>query len=313
MAPQRCGGQAHRPRPELLPAEAAEGVPVVALARDPALGRQLNLLELLFDRMPMGIAVLDRAYHIQRYNPTWRDFSRQYAPPAAAPLAPGVFYFDHLPGSEPIVVPLFERVLAGETIRQEALRFESGGIVSYWDVVLAPLVEDDEVRGILNVTIDATERVQAHQELEKTMQTLRRREERLTLVMEGINDGVWDWDLEADEVYFSPRWKSMLGYTEDEIPNEFTSWERLIHPGDRERALAALQVHLAGHTEVYRLEHRLRHKDGVYRWILARGKALRHTDGTPYRLLGSHTDVTERKLTEEALRTRSWSVPRCES
>jgi PAS domain S-box-containing protein len=288
---------------ELLPARAAGDAPVVAYAPDPALGRQLNLLELLFDRMPMGIAVIDRDYTIQRYNPTWADFSTQYAPPSSAPLAPGVPYFDHLPGSEPIVVPLFERVLAGETIRQEALRFESGGIVSYWDVVLAPLVEGGRVRGIVNVTIDATGRVEARRELEETLDTLREREERLALVMEGINDGVWDWNLETGEVYFSPRWKSMLGYAEDEVPNELSSWENLIHPGDRERALAALQEHLDGYMPYYRLEHRLRHKDGVYRWILARGRVLRRADGTPYRLVGSHTDITERRLAEEALRT----------
>jgi len=189
----------------------------VGFAPDPALGRQLNLLDLLFERMPMGIAIFDREYRIRRYNPTWVDFSRRYAPPTAAPLAPGVFYFDHLPGSEPTVLPLFERVLTGENIRMEALRFESRGIVSYWDVVLAPLLEQGVVSGILNVTIDATGRMQTHQELETALATLHKREERLALVMEGINDGVWDWDVETGEVYFSPRWKSMLGYTEDEI------------------------------------------------------------------------------------------------
>jgi PAS domain S-box-containing protein len=287
---------------ELLPAEAAGDVPVVALARDPALGRQLNLLELLFDRMPMGIAVLDREYHIQRYNPTWEEFAERYAPPSAAPLAPGICYFDHLPGTEATVIPLFERALDGETVRLDAVRLESGGIVTYWDVVLAPIVEDGEVTGILNVTIDATARVRARQELETALKTLRKREERLTLVMEGINDGVWDWDLESDEVYFSPRWKSILGYAEDEIQNEFAAWEQLIHPDDRERALTAIREHLDGHTPLYRLEHRLRHSDGVYRWILARGRALRREDGTPYRLVGSHTDITERRLAEEALR-----------
>jgi signal transduction histidine kinase/predicted hydrocarbon binding protein len=155
---------------DLLPAEIAGDVPVVAFAPDPALGRQLNLLEILFHRMPMGIAVLDRDYHFRRYNPTWADFSGLYAPPSAAPLAPGVYYFDHLPGSELVVIPLFERVLAGETIRQDALRFESGGIVSYWDVVLAPLVENGEVSGILNVTIDATERVMAQRHLEQRVE-----------------------------------------------------------------------------------------------------------------------------------------------
>jgi PAS domain S-box-containing protein len=290
---------------ELLPAEAAGDKPVVAFAPDPALGKQLNLLETLFDRMPMGIAVLDPDYRIQRYNPTWKDFAERYASPSAAALVPGVGYFDHLPGTEDTVVPLFARVLAGETIRQEAVRLESAGIVTYWDVVLAPIVEGQEVTGILNVTIDATGRVRANQELGKTLDRLRQREERLALVMEGINDGVWDWDIESDEVYYSSRWKSMLGYADDEIADRIESWERLVHPDDRERAAAALRKHLDGRTALFRLEHRLRHKNGQYRWILARGKALRRQDGTAYRLVGSHTDVTARRLAEEALHYRA--------
>ncbi|MBE9471505.1 MAG: PAS domain-containing protein, partial [Chloroflexi bacterium] len=153
---------------ELLPADAAGDVPVVALAPDPALGRQLNLLEMLFDRMPMGIAILDRDYYLRRYNPTWASFADRYSPPSARPVAPGVDYFEILPGAEPIALPLFERVLAGETVRQEAVRLEVEGIVSYWDVVLAPLVEDGTVTGILNVCTDATNHVQAQEALKES-------------------------------------------------------------------------------------------------------------------------------------------------
>jgi signal transduction histidine kinase/PAS domain-containing protein len=172
---------------ELLPAEVAGDVPGVALAPDPALGRQLNLLELLFERMPMGIAVLDREYRIQRYNPTWEDFAERYAPPSAVPLAPGVRYFDHLPGTEPTVIPLFERALAGETVRQNGVRLESEGIVTYWDVVLAPLVEDSQVGGILSVTVDATERVEARQNLELRVQERTRELASLLQVSHDVN------------------------------------------------------------------------------------------------------------------------------
>ena len=155
---------------ELLPSALAGDMPVVAMDPDPALGRHLNLVEILFDRMPMGIAVLDRDYLIRRYNPTWNDYSRRYAPPSAMPLALGVNYFDHLPGSESLVVPLFEQVLDGETVYRDGLRLESDGSVSYWDVVLAPLVEDGQVNGILIVSIDATERVMAQQNLEQRVE-----------------------------------------------------------------------------------------------------------------------------------------------
>jgi signal transduction histidine kinase len=137
---------------------------------DPKLGRQINLLELLFERMPMGIAVLDRTYHIQRYNPTWGDFAVRYAPLTGTPLAPGVGYFEHLPGAEAIILPLFERTLAGEIVRENGVRLESGGIVTYWNIVLAPLTEGGETIGLLNIAVDVTEQVKLQQNLEQLVE-----------------------------------------------------------------------------------------------------------------------------------------------
>ncbi|MBC7334649.1 MAG: GAF domain-containing protein [Clostridia bacterium] len=195
---------------ELLPAEAAGDVPVVAFAPSPGLIRQLNMLELLFDRMPMGVAVLDREYRIQRYNPTWQEFADRYAPPSAAPLRPGVYYFDHLPGTEPTVVPLFERVLAGETIRQEAVRLEAEGIVTYWDVVLAPLIEDGEVVGILNVTVDATEREEARRHLEQRVEERTHELRTLLQVSQDINSRL---ELESLLDLVLDQLKTVVDYT----------------------------------------------------------------------------------------------------
>jgi len=94
----------------------------------------------------------------------------------------------------------------------------------------------------------------------------------------------------------------MLGYAEEEIGNALEEWQSRIHPDDRERAYATLETYLAGETSVYELEHRLRLRNGTYRWILARGMALRDERGQPYRMAGSHTDITERKEAEERLR-----------
>ena len=146
------------------------------------------------------------------------------------------------------------------------------------------------------------QRRKAAAELERSAATLRESEERLALVMQATNDGIWDWRVDTNQVYFSPRWKSMLGYRDDEVANQFEEWLRLMHPDDKERAMAQVRTYLAGNTSLYQLEHRLRHKDGSYRWVLARAIGLRDKEGKVYRLVGSHTDVTEQRQAEAALR-----------
>ncbi len=133
-------------------------------------------------------------------------------------------------------------------------------------------------------------------------ESLRESEERFALAVRGTDAGIWDWDLRTNRVHFSPRWKSMLGYEEHEIADEFHVWERLLHPDDRLRALERIQGYLKGETPEYELEHRLRHKNGSYRWILARGASVRDENHLPYRMVGSHLDITEKKQAMETLR-----------
>jgi PAS domain S-box-containing protein len=125
--------------------------------------------------------------------------------------------------------------------------------------------------------------------------------DRLDLVLKGSNDGIWDWDITRGEVYLSPRWKEMIGYTDEELPSAFKEWEARIHPEDRKRALASLNDCLSGKTPAFDLEHRLRHKDGSYRWIRSRGVAVRDAAGAPLRMAGASTDLTERRAAQQQL------------
>lgn len=127
--------------------------------------------------------------------------------------------------------------------------------------------------------------------------------ERYSLAVRGANDGLWDWDLETNEVYFSPRWKDMLGYEEHQMPNKLDQWFNRIHPDDAEEALAKLNTHLNGHSYYFESIHRLRNKEGEYRWFLDRGLAIRNETGKAYRIAGSQTDITEQKAREEQLRS----------
>jgi PAS domain S-box-containing protein len=132
---------------------------------------------------------------------------------------------------------------------------------------------------------------------------LRESRERLELATKGADAGVWDWDLRTNRVYFSPRWKSQLGYAEHEIGDTFDEWESRLHPDDRERALEAIRAYLEGDLLIYNMEYRLRHKDGSYRWILTSGSAFRDDKAALVRMTGVHIDMTERKQAEETLRS----------
>ena len=125
---------------------------------------------------------------------------------------------------------------------------------------------------------------------------LARSEERYALAVRAANDGIWDWDLVADTLYLSPRFSAILAPPEGELPP--AAWFELVHPSDSERLSAAISEHLEGRSPQLRAEHRMRHADGGWRWVLTRGLVTRGSDGRPTRMAGSMSDVTDRRLAQ---------------
>ena len=141
--------------------------------------------------------------------------------------------------------------------------------------------------------------ITAHKHLEGQLQSSN---ENLRQALKASNIGLWDWNTKTNEVQFSHEWKRQLGYEEAELPDTFDTWEQRLHPDDHAGAIAYARAYLAWPEGDYQQEFRLRHKDGTYRWIEARASFVAEPDGRRVRLLGAHTDITERKRAEDNLR-----------
>ncbi|MBM9538692.1 hybrid sensor histidine kinase/response regulator, partial [Desulfobulbus alkaliphilus] len=157
-------------------------------------------------------------------------------------------------------------------------------------------IYDDQGRitGHFGVQFDITDRKLAEEKLFIS-------EDRFSRAIAGTGAGLWDWDMVESKVYFHPQWKRMLGYEDHEIENDFSGWRKLWHPDDACRIEKAINDHLEGKTTSYEIEHRLRHKDNSWRWILTRGDIHEDEAGNKVRWVGTNIDITDRKRTEEKL------------
>lgn len=150
----------------------------------------------------------------------------------------------------------------------------------------------EEKKLFLAIINDITQR-------KKNEKALRESEERWKFAIEGAGDGLWDWNVQTNEVYFSKNWKTMLGYDENEIKNDLSEWSKRVHKDDIIKANRDIKKHINGETDIYINEHRILCKDGTYKWILDRGIVMsRDENGNPIRIIGTHKDINKEKLTQ---------------
>lgn len=180
-----------------------------------------------------------------------------------------------------------ERVVLDESITTP------GGVVRWFHTVKVPLTMPDGLVWLLGIATEITQRKQMEE-------ALRRSEEQVRQLFEAAVDPLWDWDVARDRTSFSPSWARMLGYEPDEFDPLVHVWEEMLHPDDRPRVMAALRDCLEERRPEYEAEYRVRTRHGELRWVLSRGKVVaRDADGRPLRMVGSMSDITERRRAEE--------------
>lgn len=250
-------------------------------------------LKPLFDSSIQRFYLVDLNYRIIAFNRAAKDIIQKefrYV------LKKGDHLMDFLAGdsSPDAFRQKFERAKSGEhVVFKEKVKFDT---YEYWNEVhLDPIANyKGEIYRVLLWTLDITERENSHIALKQS-------EERYFLVAQSGNDGIWDWNLSTDELYLSPRWKSILGYSDFEIINRRDARDKLIHPEDVQKTKQKIQEYLEGKTDSYSNEYRLKHKSGEYRWVYERALTLKDEKGNPYRIAGSISDITERKQFENQI------------
>lgn len=186
-------------------------------------------------------------------------------------------------------------LLGGEIGTCHCRQVGAGGDVRDVVVHAGPIAEDGRLLRFLIIQ-DNTVRLRLTEELEQA-------ESRWRFALEGAGHGVWEWNVQTGKVFFSELWKSMLGYSAADVGDTLQEWEKRVHPDDLERVLAAIDAHVSGRASIYHSEHRMLCKDGSWKWVADQGRILTRTaDGKPLLMIGTHTDISEQKRAELAVR-----------
>jgi len=265
---------------------------------DEALSRDRDLLTQVMQTSPAGILIFDTDGTITFKN--WRASQLLHLHDKQTPLQPTWQVLDM--NGQPVPPERYVIQRAASTLQpvygaRTILQLEDGARVPLM-VNATPLWRQGSgTEGVMVIIMDLSQTLEAER-------ALRSSEERYALAVNGAKDGIWDWDLATGKVYYSSRWKALTGNEEEgeAFGDEIKTWLNLVHPSDYWQFKADIEAHLNGDTPHLQNEHRILHKDGQYRWVLARGMAVRDEDGKAYRMAGSLTDIQSQKITEERLR-----------
>ena len=269
--------------------EARDGQATLALGLAEAHQRMEEITHAMGD----GLYVLNEGGQITYVNPRAEEILQWTREELLGRSAQSLFHRGQGPSTSPQALPI---TLEGGIYRSsDELFCRKDGSLLHVSLVSTPIIRDGKNLGAVVSFQDVTE-------LHRSAQALRESEARFAAAVEGTGDGLWDWDVSLGRVYFSNTWKAMLGHAPGEITDSLAEWESRLHPDDRDRVLLDVNQHLSGLTPRYQCEHRLRHKDGSYIWILARGSAVeRDPEGNALRMVGTHANIDLRKSMEKAL------------
>ncbi|MBD2435706.1 PAS domain S-box protein [Nostoc sp. FACHB-110] len=200
---------------------------------------------------------------------------------------------DHL---QPAIAQLQTSLKVGKSCQLVLRNYRKDGSLFWNELSISPIHDENgRLTHFIGIHNDISDRAAAEA-------ALREKEERWQLALKGNNDGIWDWNLKTNDIFFSARWKEMLGYEDHEILHDLDEFLTRVHPDDLEGVIQIIQNHFRKQTPYYIHEFRMQCKDGSYKWILDRGQALWDEAGNLLRMVGSHTDITDRKQMEEALK-----------
>jgi PAS domain S-box-containing protein len=206
------------------------------------------------------------------------------------------------PERRPLMIELYKDVFNGIE-RDTVVEVARDGKPAIFETHFTPARNaSGEVIGAVVVAKDVTEK-------KKSENTLKETEERWRFALEGGNQGVWDWNVQTGEIFFSDSYKRLYGYDQDDLKGRIEEWEDMIHPDDKKKMEFAIDQHLSNPNPYYESTYRVKTKNGNYKWVLGRGMLLRDKEGKPSRMIGTHTDITKQVAAEQTYKLLFFSNP----